>query len=212
MYGKLPKNLGAMRVETNEMFWYQYLPIKFPGSEIKIEDRLKCFTAMIGKAACDFVAEDGLERYNDSYIYLTAKRLFQKDVPFNRPGFHSDGFLTNDVSYIWSDKQPTVFNCSNFSLSLDECESLQEMERQALSENNFIYPNSVLLKLDQYVIHKVGGLVPGVRTFVKICFSKDKYDLEGNSHNYMFDYDWKLRKRGEIRNVPQKLEPELCAD
>jgi len=42
-----------------------------------------------------------------------------------------------------------------------------------------------------------------MRTFVKISFSKDKYDLIGNSHNYEMDYKWDMKERKEERNIPQ---------
>lgn len=39
---------------------------------------------------------------------------------FNRMGYHSDGFLTDDINYIWCDNNPTIFNISAFNLTLDE--------------------------------------------------------------------------------------------
>ena len=33
----------------------------------------------------------------------------------------------------------------------------------------------------------------------------DRYDLAGNTHNYLLDYDWPLRPRSLTRNVPQAL-------
>ncbi len=41
------------------------------------------------------------------------------------------------------------------------------------------------------------------RTFLKVSFSRDKYDLAGNSHNSRLDYDWPMRERGLTRNTPQ---------
>ena len=49
---------------------------------------------------------------------------------------------------------------------------------------------------------------PCFRTFFKLSFSKDKYDLKGNSHNYLFDYNWEMRERKENRNIPQQLTHE----
>lgn len=208
MYGKHPHKLGQHSVECKEMLFYQYLPIKLIGqSEPKIEPRLNYFGALIGVCCCDFIGVFGLDRYVQSYIYLTVKHLFQMPhCSFNRPGYHSDGFMTDDINYIWSDKFPTVFNDTNFRLSMDDSGSLVEMEQQANPENDFNYGNEILLRLDQYNIHKVGSITNSdIRTFFKLSFSKDKYDLEGNSHNYLLDYKWEMKPRRAERNIPQTV-------
>jgi hypothetical protein len=42
-----------------------------------------------------------------------------------------------------------------------------------------------------------------MRTFVKVSFSYDKYDLVGNSHNYLLNYAWEMKERKDDRNIPQ---------
>jgi len=42
-----------------------------------------------------------------------------------------------------------------------------------------------------------------MRAFVKVSFSKDKYDLIGNAVNYEIDYNWNFKPRENTRNVPQ---------
>lgn len=211
-YGDRPAEIGTISVECQEMMFYQYLPIKLEGEPLfDIEPRLKVFKDLISISCADFKKQFGLEALFDSYIYLTAKNQYQKgDVVFNRPGYHSDGFLTDDINYIWSDKSPTVFNSSEFNLTADDCISLQEMETQALKENEFRYPNNTLLRLNQFNIHKVAdNQEEGIRTFVKISFSKDKYDLIGNSHNYLLNYSWEMKSRNVNRNIPQsKIKSE----
>mgnify|MGYP001578780170 CR=1 FL=1 len=203
MYGLDPKVIGEIKLHVVEMMFYQYLPIKFPGMENpKFEDRLKCFNQLLGKVCCDYIGDFGLDAYVNSYIYLTAKRLWQDKVPFNRSGYHSDSFGSNDQNYIWYDCQPTIFNSSQFDLCKDDEISLKQMEEQAKPENEYFYPSYTILRLDEYCIHKVGKMIEGMRTFVKISFSKDKYDLEGNSHNYLIDYDWVMRPRKVSRNTP----------
>ncbi len=85
-YGTLPANLGTHEVECNEMLFYQYLPIKLIGDvEPIVEDRLKVFQKLIGTICCDFVGEFGLDKFVNSYIYLTAKKMYQvKGSSFNR--------------------------------------------------------------------------------------------------------------------------------
>lgn len=206
IYGILPKNLGQVQVDCQEMMFYQYLPICMPSShEIIMEPRLNCFRDIVGKICCQFIAEYGLTRFVDSYIYLTAKRGWvQPGNNFNREGWHSDGFLTNDINYIWSDCLPTVFAEGNFQITPDDKISMVEMEEQAEKAVHHTYPANSLLRLDESCIHKCGNIDKGrMRTFVKVSFSYDKYDLIGNSHNYEFHYDWEMKPRGETRNIPQ---------
>ena len=207
-YGSLPKYLGTHKTQCEEMLFYQYLPIKLKNqTELIFEERLKCFEKLIGNICCDFVGEYGLNRFVTSYIYLTAKKMYQVNgCSFNRKGYHSDGFLTDDINYIWSDKNPTVFNYSSFKLTQEDTISLYEMDKQANKKTIKIYPENSLLRLDQFNIHKVNENKELVlRTFVKVSFSSDKYDLKGNSKNYLLDYDWKTRDRGLERNIPQQL-------
>ena len=189
-YGTLPIDLGVQEIECNEMMFYQYLPIKLQGQTLPIiEDRLKCFDSLIGNICCDFIGEFGLDRFVNSYVYLTAKKMYQ--VPgnsFNRLGYHSDGFMTDDINYVWCDIVPTIFNNGEFKLTMDDHISMDEMEEQALKKNEHKYLNNTLLRLDQYQIHKVGEVLAlCLRTFMKISFSTDKYDLDGNAKNYLLD-------------------------
>ena len=208
-YGQLPAQLGTYEVECNEMMFYQYLPIKMPNETQPIyEPRLKCFDKLIGAICCDFIGTYGLDRYVASYVYLTAKMLYvQPNCSFNRPGYHSDGFMTDDINYVWSDKLPTVFNQSEYALTKHHEFSLTEMDIQSLKENEVTFGENTLLRLDEFNIHKVADVKEGcMRTFLKVSISKDKYDLLGNSHNYLLDYNWQMKKRQLERNIPQTVQ------
>lgn len=207
-YGELPKQLGIIKVKCDEMMFYQYLPIKLRNGgygEIDGEPRLGCFNELIFKIIDDFIVEFGADEFIDSYIYVTAKHMYQlPNTSFNRMGWHSDGFLTNDINYIWCDKYPTIFNKSEFELTLDDTISMGEMEKQSLEINDVTYSENELLRLNQYNIHKVAPVLQGgMRTFLKVSFSKDKYDLIGNSHNHLLNYKWDMKERKEERNIPQ---------
>lgn len=207
-YGELPKELGIFEVEAKEMMFYQYLPIKMPNETQPIyEQRLKCFDALVGAICCDYIGEFGLDNYVNSYVYLTAKFLYQMpNCSFNRMGWHSDGFLTDDINYVWCDKYPTIFNRTEFELPLDDLLSMEEMEKQAMPFNDVIYKENQLLRLNQFNIHKVAPIIKGgMRTFLKVSISKDKYDLIGNSHNYLINYDWEMKQRKQERNIPQSV-------
>jgi hypothetical protein len=211
-YGMKPKVIAQSEVQCDEMMFYQYLPIKLVDqTALQLEDRLSPFEALIGTACCDFVGEFGLDAFVQSNIYVTAKHMFQgPGATFNRVGWHCDGFLTDDINYIWSNCEPTIFNSSEFDLTLNDETSMVEMEAQALPENNFTYANELLLRLNQYSVHRVS--VPTqiqLRTFFKLSFSKDKYDLIGNSKNPKLQYDWQFRPRTLNRNIPQELKLEF---
>jgi hypothetical protein len=113
--------------------------------------------------------------------------------------------MTDDINYIWYDKDPTVFNNSEFNLTMDDLASIEDMRSQALPWKDVTYPVNTLLRLDQFNIHKVGEVTTGMRNFLKISFSKDKYDLIGNSHNYLLNYEWDMKPRKEQRNIPQSI-------
>lgn len=206
-YGQKPTIIRQLQIECKEMMFYQYLPIKLKGmTGFVLEERLMKFSELIVETLSDYKNTFGEERFNESYIYLTVKRQYiSRDKSMSRPGYHSDGFLTDDINYIWSDQNPTIFNSTRFNLTLDDKESLNEMQNQALKENEFIHANNTILRLNQYNIHKVNDVskFEGMRTFAKVSFSLDRYDLEGNSHNYELDYDWEMKPRKNERNIPQ---------
>lgn len=207
-YGDLPVVIGEYKVDCKEMMFYQYLPIKLSGIDFwQTEQRLFCFWEVIGESCDDFIKTFGLDKFKESYIYLTAKYMYQESgCSYNREGYHSDGFMTDDINYIWSDKNPTTFNTSRFNLTLDDSISLIEMDSQADVNNDIKFENNTLLRLNQFNIHKVSfSEESGMRTFIKVSFSKDKYDLIGNSVNYLLDYDWNYKARKIDRNIPQTI-------
>jgi hypothetical protein len=208
MYGKLPREVAVIENTGKEMMFYQDLPIKLSNQiSLKIEDRLsKNFGQIVSVAVCDFIGEFGLDRYVSSYIYVCAKRLYQnKGCSFNRKGWHTDGFMTNDITYLWSDSSPTVFSHMDYNLTQDHNLSMIEMKEQHDSRNDVVYLSSSLLQLDQYVVHKVGKQQSGIRSFCKVVFSKDKFDREGNACNYLLEYNWEMKPRSLTRNVPQSI-------
>lgn len=205
-YGQLPEDLGKFNINVEEMFFYQDMLIKdIRYSTIMIEERLWIFNDLIEHVISDYIKEFGIESYINTYMYVSAKHLFQPvREPFNRPGWHCDGYMTDDINYIWSNTSPTIFNYSEFNLTQHHAISIQEMEEQAREENNISYPDNTLIKINQFNVHKVADVEKaGMRAFVKITFSKDKYDLKGNTKNYLLDYNWNFRDRNMDRNVPQ---------
>jgi hypothetical protein len=193
MYGRAPKDLGLLYLEPTEMVYCQYLPVRMPGQGRRIPDNLRWIGPVI----------DRVHAESDEYIYATVRNMYCTAESANRPGWHSDGFGTDDINFIWCDRAPTEFCIQPFSLSNDHDASLLEMAQQAKDENIRTYEPRHLLLLDQYVIHRVApNAAPGYRTFVKVSVSRSQYNLRGNAHNYLFDYEWEMHERGACRNHP----------
>lgn len=205
-YGQLPKVVDYIEIQSKEMLFYQDMLIKPLGqTECAIEKRLMQYHEIIASAIDNFIETFGIAEYRNHYVYVSAKYLFQsKGCSYNRPGWHCDGFMTNDVTYIWSDKFPTIFNFSEFKLTQNDELSLKEMQEQADEKNNMMYDNYTLVRINQYNVHRVADVTEcGMRAFVKVSFSKDKYDLIGNAINYDLDYKWQMKPRNITRNIPQ---------
>ena len=144
-----------------------------------------------------------MERLWDQYVYLTAKTLWVSgDYIGNRPGWHSDGFGTNDLNYIWYDRAPTEFLDADFDLPDDCADAMEQMANHALGRVPVLYPDKHLLRLDPSVIHRSPvDFEAGMRTFVKVSVSPDRYDLVGNSVNHALPA-WPLTARKAERNHP----------
>ena len=205
-YGDKPQIIDTIDIECQEMMFYLYLPIKMKGSKtFRIPKRLNVFQDLIKTV----IGKD--RSFFDKYVYITAKHIYvTPDNLGNRAGYHSDGFGTNDINYIWTNKFPTIFSVQDFDLSTD-CEiSMTQMEEQARIETEVVYPVNTLLKLTESCIHRTPVIEEGaMRTFVKISISDEKYNLAGNSHNYLFNYDWKMHERAEVRNHPTLMESDF---
>lgn len=154
--------------------------------------------------------------FGDPYIYVTARRGFATPGnPLNRPGWHCDDFGGTDLNYIWADRWPTRILRSDDPLNIsdDDAESMSDMDLIATVAANGGYdgdprivdaPVGHLLRLSPYVIHDT-PVIPapgGMRSFFKISVSTHRYNLIGNSHNHLLDYDWPMHDRAAVRNQP----------
>lgn len=212
-YGNPPIALGEIDVQLNEVMYYLYLPIKLAGSnEIAMPDSLQPLWPLV-----DVINKDLLKMgpMDDLYMYVTVKKMFVGGgVTANRPGWHADGFGTDDLNYIWYDCVPTVFNASRFNITEgDHVKSLQEFAEQALPENDVVFPCRHLLRLDPSVVHRVAEVEEQVmRTFIKVSVSKDKYNLKDNSINRLLNYDWKKYDRATVRNDPNRAQRDSVVE
>ena len=200
MYGEAPQIVGQFDINLREMMFYMCLPVKmrhlnFPVSSHRVPTRLWPVIPLI-----DAIPR---EEMFDRYVYLTVKRLFvTPEYKGQRPGWHCDGFGTDDITYLWCDALPTEFCVQPFELSPDDQLSLKQMEEQANPARIRTYAPGTLLRLTERVVHRTSpAAYEGMRTFVKISLSRDQWALEGNSHNHLFDYDWLPQERSATRNM-----------
>ncbi|PPL04960.1 hypothetical protein [Parapedobacter indicus] len=207
-YNQPPIQLkGHYPIEVEEMMYYQYLPIKMAGSlEFRIPARLAIFEPIIDAVKLDFYRHSGkLYGLCENYIYLTAKHMFvAPGTNLNRLGWHSDGFGSDDISYIWCNTLPTVWTDGRPDPPNDDAEALKYFNA---ANDLSVYETEPfkIYRLDQYVVHACAvSDRPVLRSFVKVNISKDQYNLVGNSHNYLLDYDWEMKERNVERNHPMK--------
>lgn len=206
--GGLPLDLGKIDLNPVEMMFWMYCPISTPemGTDYKLPDNLRQFIPIIHAIGPGDVA-----LFRDRYVYLTAKTLWVAgDYIGNRPGWHIDGFGTDDVNYIWSSRAPTEFIDGAFRLSTDCAMSMAQMEGLGhMAESLGIvqtFPDKHLLRLDNKVIHRSPAkFEPGMRTFVKVSLSKDRYDLQGNSINHRLPDLGPMVERKQERNHPSSV-------
>lgn len=211
LYGNPPVDLGLIDLNPTEMMFWLYCPVKVPGTGFIVPPNLMTFLPILQKVRNHMSGdEQDAHFFQSSYVYLTAKTLFvTADNPGNRPGWHSDGFMTDDLNFIWYDGNPTLFwePQELEAFTQDDQGSLLEMQEAAEHWSqaglHCTYPNKHLLKLDETVIHRVADVdKPGVRTFVKVSISRDRYNLIGNSINHDLNLGWDYVGRAVDRNQP----------
>lgn len=174
-YGAAPSNFGTRRLDFTELMHYLYLPVVMPGQAgVRLPRRLEFLRELVHECIADHAVNGGPVEY----VYVTARRGFAgPGNPLNRPGFHTDGFGTDDINYVWTDRWPTVFAVQEFTgiAPSDHVTSLAAFEAQARETTEY-HPLS-LLRLDQYVVHAAPDVPApgGMRSFVKVSFSTDRY-------------------------------------
>lgn len=217
MYGKPPEIVGPVDTAVDEFMTYVYLPVVIPGhGGMRLPARVEPVRPIV-EAACSAETEragtlDGL------HVYVTVKHGFATpDNPLNRPGWHCDGFGTDDINYVWWSRWGTRFALGDFGdVPDDHMTSLDVFERRVTSPDVTIrsYDDFQLLRLDPYVVHATPNIPApgGMRTFVKVSLSPHRYNLRGNAHNHLFDYQWPMFDRDTLRNDPAGAQLDYVPD
>jgi hypothetical protein len=201
-YGSLPEIIGEFDLNLSEVMHYLYLPVKMERSGIRLPPNVEC---------CRPLIEAAIDAYgNYQYAYLTARKGWASpDNPLNRPGWHCDGFGTNDMNLIWWRGPGTRIAVQDFAdISGDHVASLKQFEAQVDPSNVVTYREQTLIAIDPFCVHATPLIQPPGcwRQFIKVSMSDQRYNLENNSHNYLFDYDWPMHGREDLRNDPTRAQ------
>lgn len=168
----------------DEMMFWMYCPISVSGDRaLYVPDNLRKFMPII-RAVCSDLSD---QKFYESYLYITAKTLYVSGTNTGqRPGWHIDGYGSDDINYIWYTSDPTAFAIGEINMPIgDHTESLRKMELLAPLLEHVTYDPYTLLKLDQTNIHSPAATMqPGIRSFVKISVSEQVYNLRGNTVNH----------------------------
>lgn len=203
------KVLSKIDTKATEMCFVQYMPVALPYDDFMyIPQNLKWTEDIIYEASSNAEDRELVESFSN-YIYLTVKHLWVDDSnPGNRKGWHIDGYMSDDQNYIWCDRNPTEYipSLDSYEFSKDHEKSMEEMDRIAKLGTVHEIPLKTVVNMERTVHRVKEDILPGMRTFVKVTFSKHKYNLEGNARNPLLDLNWKMYPRKESRNHPYVLE------
>lgn len=141
-----------------------------------------------------------------NYAYLTIKKMYvQPNTCGNREGWHIDGFMSDQINYIWSDCDavPTEVSIGDFTLTLAHEKSIDEMYEQGWG--NFItqLKSNVLYEMTQNIVHRPSKNNTNnavLRTFIKLTFTKELFNGYGNAWNYKLPHIKPSKERNVCRN------------
>jgi len=228
-YGAAPEMIAPMpNLDLREVMYYLYLPVfmadkpRADRETLLLPPNVECCRHLIDKATI----VEKMRGRTFRYIYLSARKGWATpDNPLNRPGWHCDGFGTDDMNYVWWKGPGTRFALGDFGeISDDHTLSQEQFEATiALHGHNQPWqdpafpirvstpPEGHIYRIDPFVVHATPLIeTPCWRQYVKVSFSNHRYNLENNSHNYLFDYDWALTPREDVRNDTHKAQRDYA--
>lgn len=202
--GNLPEFVGDLFFSLNEVMYWLYLPVSIDYSEIRVPESLRGGPEAMIELAISHSRR--VYKHDYRYIYLSARKGWATpDNPLNRPGWHCDGYGTDDLNYVWWDGAGTRFAHQHFEgIVSDHNRALKQFDEQVDLTKVVTYAAGGVFCLDPTVVHATPVIEPPghMRQYVKVSMSDHQYNLENNSHNYLFDYSWPMHSRNLIRNSP----------
>lgn len=183
------------------------MPIKLPGSDIYRVPSccLQWLPAIKQIASLEHSTNPEIDFY---HAYLTIDQGWVSPGSTQRnKGCHVDGFQSARIeektflnrSYVISDILPTVFYNQGFQVSKlnsKKHDFFVEMDLQAKEENAWCPKPYEIVLMNAYNVHRAQFADKLIyRTFFRISYDVKIFDRLGNTHNPMFDYNWKMIPR-----------------
>jgi len=209
LIGNDPWQLGDLHTPAgwDEFCFVQDMPIALAGDiAVHIPPEYAFaydFVMMVGKFLHTKYGDLWSEHRN---FYLSLKHtMVPKGQPQTRPGWHTDGYGTDDLAFLWCDAVPTLFLKQAMRVSENDERALSRMNEFAdVTKSEHGLPGRVY-GMDDTVIHAPSSsyhLQP--RRFMKLSVSRYAYDLKGNARNRLLPTEWQpTRERGVNRNQPE---------
>jgi hypothetical protein len=218
----LPAIVGRLQDKTafssrvgEKFLLFMDMPIYLPGKGWQIPKELEQFREAIVRAVeCERMINP---HFDQCKVYLTIdQRTVNPGESQRRTGWHSDSYinvetrfgsgsnsnLETDAIYLASDVIPTRFCGGPFPFGdLDPNDTervLQHFENGSLGKEVVTYPSYTLVRMGPECVHQVGFNTSEesiARTFLKITFSRQILNREGNGINHLFDVNWPMYPR-----------------
>lgn len=211
IYSGHPLAIANLQLDAEEFQHVVYMPIKDKGEmRPRLPENLRWTWPAID-ATLAHLWGPRCPDLIDWYVYLTVKRSWvDAGTAGNREGWHIDGYGSNgDKNFIWCDTVPAEYmKAIGVALPADHAECLEYLEQAAAT---CIFKGDPLPPLQTNTLYDLGSTihrcgiakVSGMRTFLKVSVSRDKYDLKGNARNPLLpSTHWPLRDRQGTRNHP----------
>jgi fructose-1,6-bisphosphatase/inositol monophosphatase family enzyme len=220
--GWIPQDARAA-LSTGRGDRVQDLPFRMPGQGWCVPRLLAPYLPAIRIALdaerainADFAASE-----DDYHAYITIdQKLVEPHRTQRRQGFHGDAFMTpenadlgrvalTENTYLVCDALPTEFKPGPFDIAdvyPDIAACLARFDEVAALQPTITMPPYAVIRITPYHVHS-----PAVnhsdetvqRTFVKITFSRERFNRDGNAKNPLCRYDnwfW-VPRTAELRNL-----------
>lgn len=183
------------------------MPIKFPGTGYRIPNELRQYKEAL-QACIDFEHASNPKARENYYAYLTIDQSYVKRGSSQRGlGLHSDSIqgpriqpkVEIEHTYLCVDRDPTVFCVQPFDMGKYDTRQhwLNAIFEQQAKKQNYTSHNPYTVNLfDAYSVHSaVPAAESATRTLFRLIYSVRQFDRLGNTHNNLFDYNWKMQRR-----------------
>lgn len=186
--------------------------VKMPGTPFRVPAELRQFLPAINMCAAFEAAVNPI--FDESFAYLGIDQSYVIAGKRQRSAEkHTDGIqgpriqpkIPIEHTYLCVDRDPTRIYTHPFNLAGAKADShylTPIFEKEADEDRSIQMEPYVISLLDAYTVHcAVPASKSGIRTLMKLSFSTRLFDRRGNSHNYLFDYQWETHSRPVPTNL-----------